>query len=227
MLIGRLRSARPGIHSASRRLASFGIIAITTWVCGLSPSTTKSTRTYQVHGNEIARTRTYRDAVKHLTYCTHCFCIYHCVSLLPAAPCESVFASARACAAPRGHARSPLPRCAKRTRRIQGAHGIVLACRPAVSAGIAQAPQLDSSAYSLRRKRGLRNVVACMFGCLRFSIVWHPWSLGLTLGPSLSVNVAMSLSPCSATSSPKRCVRNHMSLRAAYMFQRTPYAARV
>ena len=147
---------------------------------------------YVVHGNEFAPAASIQVCGYPFEF-LHSFCFlynYRCVSLLPAAPCESVFASARACAAPRGHARSPLPRCAKRTRRIQGAHGIVLACRPAVSAGIAQAPQLDSSAYSLRRKRGLRNVVACMFGCLRFSIVWHPWSLGLTLGPSLSVNVA-------------------------------------
>ena len=58
---------------------------------------------------------------------------------------------------------------------------IVLPCRPGVFPGIAQVPQLDSSAYSLRRKRGLRNIVACMFGGLRFSFVWRAWSLGLNI----------------------------------------------
>ena len=195
--IGRPRSL-PGIQGASRRLASFGIIAITTWMCELCPNTIKRTITYMVHGNEIALTRTYRDAVKHLSCCTF-FCIYPCVSLSPAALCESVFFGTCLRAVPRGNPRSPLLRCAKRTRRIQCAHGIVLACRPGVFAGIAQAPQLDSGLQPPAQARPAKHGCFYVRRLCGVPLYGIPGRSDL-LESLLSVNVAMSLSPCSTTS---------------------------
>ena len=160
--IGRPRSL-PGIQGASRRLASFGIIAITTWMCELCPNTIKRTITYMVHGNEIALTRTYRDAVKHLSCCTF-FCIYPCVSLLPAAPCESVFASARACVPSRAAIRAPRCSAAQSApAEFSARTESCLRAVPACSRGSRRRRNL-TPAYSLRRKRGLRNMVASMFG---------------------------------------------------------------
>ena len=152
---------------------------------------------YVVHGNEVAPAASIQVCGYPFEF-LHSFCFlynYRCVSLLPAVPCACLLASMGACAALCGHARFPLLRCAKRTWRIQCAHGIVLACLPACSRGSRQRRNLTrrltaSGASAACETYLLIRSEACGFHLYGFHDRFD------LLKPLLRVNVAMSLSPC-------------------------------